>query len=375
MKKILFFTPYGSFTGSEVVLWTYLQNFDRQKLRAALYSEQQGPLTAQLPADIPLFTSPFNRSFARKIVSKVTHAMGIKVYENNIRRVQEQVKADYWYLNTVLMFPLSSLAERLGVKVISQIHELHSSFESISYGEMQHAMNYSDLVIGVTQQICDLATVMGAKRTALLYPVVDLSRKQVSEQQVQELRRKLGIAPGAFVWTMVGTRIYRKGVDLFPFIAQAMADQPCHFIWMGNSKPTGLNYLVDSQIKALNLPNVSFVDVQTDDYYNYLQLSDGLLMTSREEPFGKIMTEAASLGKPLVAPNAGGAKEFIIPGMGELVAYPAPDQFRTAMLRVMQNPMSYNPVLLTEKSQQFDAERQVKLWEKTILQLKNTTVS
>ncbi|GAB3323534.1 hypothetical protein GCM10027299_19850 [Larkinella ripae] len=369
MKKILFFTPYGSFTGSEVVLWTYLQNFDRQQIQAALYSEQRGPLMAQLPADIPSFTSPFNRGLARKIVSKVTHAMGVKVYEKYIRNLQEQVRADYWYLNTVLMFPLSKLAEPLGVKVISQIHELHSSFESISYDEMAHAMTYSELVIGVTQQICDLATVMGAQKTALLYPVVDLSRKTVSEARVAELRKKLNIKPGAFVWTMVGTRIYRKGVDLFPFIAQAMADQACHFIWMGNSKPTGLNYLVDSQVRALKLPNVSFVDVQTDDYYNYLQLSDGLVMTSREEPFGKIMTEAASLGKPLVAPNAGGAREFIVPGMGELIDYPTPEEFRKAMLRVMHSPASYDAGLLIEKSGQFDAAIQVKRWEQTILSL------
>ncbi|GAB3931598.1 glycosyltransferase family 4 protein [Larkinella terrae] len=369
MKKILFFTPYGSFTGSEVVLWTYLQNFDRQQIQAALYSEEKGPLTAQLPADIPLFTSPFKRGMVRKIVSKVTHAMGVKVYENYIRIIQERFKADYWYLNTVLMFPLSSLAEQMGVKVISHIHELHSSFESISYQEMAHSMTYSDLVIGVTQQICDLATVMGAKRTALLYPIVDLSRKNKSEQRVEELRKELNIAPGAFVWTMVGTRIYRKGVDIFPFIAQAMADVNCHFIWMGNSKPTGLNYLVDSQIKALNLPNMSFVDVQTADYYNYLQLSDGLVMTSREEPFGKIMTEAASLGKPLVAPDAGGAREFIVPGMGELVEYPTPEAFRKAMLAVMNNPNSYRSDFLIEKSQQFDANVQVKEWERAILQL------
>ncbi|MFC5412831.1 glycosyltransferase family 4 protein [Larkinella bovis] len=369
MKKILFFTPYGSFTGSEVVLWTYLQNFDRQQIQAALYSENRGPLVAQLPADIPSFTSPFNRGLARKLVSKLTHAMGVKVYENYIRRLQEHVKADYWYLNTVLMFPLSKLAEQLGVKVITQIHELHSQFESIHYDEMKHAMTYSELVIGVTQQICDLATVMGAKRTALLYPVVDLIHKEVSQQRVEELRKKLNIAPGAFVWMMVGTRIYRKGVDLFPFIAQALADQPCHFIWMGNSQPTGLNYLVDSQVKALNLSNLHFVDVQTDDYYNYLQLADGLVMTSREEPFGKIMTEAASLGKPLVAPNAGGAREFIVPGMGELVDYPMPEEFRRAMVRVMQHPKNYNTNLLIEKSQQFDAKVQVLKWQEAILQL------
>ncbi|RAJ97770.1 glycosyl transferase family 1 [Larkinella arboricola] len=369
MKKILFFTPYGSFTGSEVVLWTYLQNFDRGQLRAALYSEQQGPLTQQLPADIPLFTSPFDRGRLQRIYSKVTNAMGVEVYKNNIRRIQEQYQADYWYLNTVLMFPLSSLAEQMGVRTISHIHELHSSFESIGYQEMAHAMTYSDLVIGVTGQICELATVMGAKKTALLYPVVDLSRKTISSQRVEELRKQLKIAPGAFVWTMVGTRIYRKGVDLFPFIAQALADQSCHFIWMGNSKPTGLNYLVDSQVKALNLPNVSFVDVQTDDYYNYLQLADGLVMTSREEPFGKIMTEAASLGKPLVAPNAGGAREFISQGMGELIDYPTPEEFRKAMLNVMQNPAAYHKELLIEKSHQFDAGIQTKHWQEAILAL------
>lgn len=346
-----------------------MKNYNRNLLQAALHSDQLGPLTKELPADVPLFTTPFNGSLASSLYHKSLNALGVKVYENNIRKIHNQYKPDYWYLNTVLMLPLTSLAERLGVKVIAHVHELHSSFESITYEQMAHAIPYAELVIGVTQQICELATIMGAKRTALHYPIVDLTNKRVSTQRAGELRKSLGIAPDTFVWAMVGTRIYRKSIDIFPFIAQALADQPCHFIWMGNSTPTGLNYLVDKQIESLGLSNVTFIDIQTDDYYNYLQLSDGLLLTSREEAFGKVIVEAATLGKPIVAPVAGGAREFILPTMGEFVDYPTPEEFRRAMLLVMNNLKAYDSTLLQERSQHFDVNAQIQAWEQTILSL------
>ena len=367
MKKVLFFTPHGTLTGSEVLLWNFLNHYDREQLQTALYCNGTGHLFASLPADVPYFRSPFQETGARGLLARVLHHSGVSVYERAIIQAHNKVKPDCWYINTILMFHLIPLAKKLGVKTIAHINELNSLYESISYNEMAFAMQNADVVIGITERICALAKTMGAKRVLQQSCFVDLSSQVVNPARDSELRLELGINATDFVWLMIGTPNYRKGIDLLPDIVRHLKDQSCHFIWMGDSRQTGLTYLVEQQLKAFGLTNVSFVQNQVADYYNYIQLANALLLPSREEPFGNVIIDAASLGKPIVASVEGGAVEFVLPGMGELVALSTADEFAAGMRRVMSNPLAYSADLLVSRSHEYSTEVQVDIWQRQIL--------
>ncbi|MBO0948900.1 glycosyltransferase [Fibrella forsythiae] len=268
------------------------------------------------------------------------------------------------------MFHLTPLAERLGIPVIVQINELNSMFESVSYQEMAHAMSFAELTVGITQHICKLAIQMGARDTALQYCFTNTVKHPVSTTRIAQLRQSLRLPESVFVWIMVGTPIYRKGIDFIPAIAQALQERPCHIIWLGSGTvDTGLNFLIQKQIETMGLQNVTFLGVQTDDYHAYLQLANGFVLTSREEPFGNVLIDAASLGKPIVASGEYGASEFMLPGMGELVDYTSPAHFARAMMTVMDNPGDYKQDVSVARSHHFDTAVQVKHWQELMNRL------
>lgn len=373
MKKILFFTPHGTLTGSEVLLWSFLQNFDRQQFQAALYCERTGPLLKAVPNDIPTYSSPFLQGGLKGMTHKAIRQIGLYSNEKAIRAMHQQVRPDCWYLNTILMFYLIPLAKQLGVKTIVHIHELNSIYEACSYEDMAQAMQQADMVIGVTDKICQLARDMGATNVVRQRCLINPSREKVDPVRVQTLRKNLDIAPNTFIWLMIGTPTHRKGFDFLPTIAQHFRQQPCHFLWMGYTRYSGLTYLVEQQLAAAGLSNVTLLKPQTTDYYNYIQLADGFLLASREDPFPLVMIEAASLAKPIVASEEVGAVEFIRPGMGELVFLSTPAHFIEAMQRVMDHPEAYDAEELMRQSQQHSIEVQMPIWQQTIASNWSTT--
>lgn len=367
MRKVLFFTPHGTLTGSEVLLWHFLDHFDRQHLQASLYCERNGHLLASTPPDVACFVSPFLRGGLRGLTNKVIRQVGLLSNESAIRRIHQQVQPDCWYLNTILMAYLVPLAKKLGVKTVLHIHELNSVFEAASHDDMARAMQQADLVIGVNDTICDFARTMGAAHVVQQRGFVDLSKQLVDPVRSRQLRERLGIAPGTHVWLMIGTPTHRKGFDFLPALARQFSGQPCHFLWMGYTPRTGLTYLIEKQLDALGLTNVTLLEPQTDEYFNYIQLADSFLLCSREDPFPLVMIEAASLAKPIVASADVGAAEFLLPGMGELVPQSTVPHFIAAMQRVMDHPEGYDKSLLIRRSHEFSAEVQMRRWQETIL--------
>jgi glycosyltransferase involved in cell wall biosynthesis len=66
---------------------------------------------------------------------------------------------------------------------------------------------------------------------------------------------------------------------------------------------------------------------------------DILLLPSREEPFGRALIEAMSLGVPVLATNVGGPPEIIEHGReGLLVAPGEPAAWARAVRRVLESP-------------------------------------
>ncbi|RZL46615.1 MAG: glycosyltransferase, partial [Pedobacter sp.] len=86
-----------------------------------------------------------------------------------------------------------------------------------------------------------------------------------------------------------------------------------------NRRFDGLNYYIDKISQSIFDGKLIFAGSQSDDYFNYMAIGNGLLLLSREESFSLVTIEAAYLGIPTVGFNVGIAKLFIKEGMGEIV--------------------------------------------------------
>jgi glycosyltransferase involved in cell wall biosynthesis len=71
----------------------------------------------------------------------------------------------------------------------------------------------------------------------------------------------------------------------------------------------------------------------------WMQAMDVFVHASEREPFGIVVIEAMSLGKPVIATKPGGPEEIITDGVdGQLVTWNQPEELAAAILKYLQDP-------------------------------------
>jgi glycosyltransferase involved in cell wall biosynthesis len=368
MKKILFFTPHGGRTGSEMLIWNIFQHLDRSKFQVALYCDKVGSLKDELPADIAFHTSPFNTSglslFGKKLLTK----FGYSVYEKHIIKIHEEFQPDYWYLNTNMSAHFIKIADKLGVKVISHISEMpYLLYESILAEDLTRMLK-AQMVISVSEVGCEALRIMGANNVNLLHPSVDLSKIKPSPERMEKIKANLNIPEDAFVWAMSGSLIYRKGIDYIPKIIKLLKAQnrSCFFIWMGGGTEFAAEYFFRKELTYYGYDNIVLTGALSDDYYDYFALADAFLLPSHEETFGMVNVEAAYLGKPIITFNSGGVVDIMREGMGKVVNSWNVEDLVMAMTDLMDGKIPFSTEILKQRAEDFEAKTMYFKWQELI---------
>ncbi len=126
------------------------------------------------------------------------------------------------------------------------------------------------------------------------------------------VRARYGVGPVDPMVLFVGRLEYQKGPDL---LVQAIPHVLHHcpttkFVFAGTG---GMRGKLENQANALGVGHaVRFVGFQSGEFLNDLfKATDCVCVPSRNEPFGIIVLEAWSAGKPVVATKNGGPSEFV----------------------------------------------------------------
>jgi glycosyltransferase involved in cell wall biosynthesis len=370
MKKILFFTPYGERTGSEMLLWNILKGFDRHLFQAQLICEQSGELLNSMPADVKSYS--LNYSLLEKAIFKVStikksneNFSPIAAYINQITSIHNRFQPDYWYLNTIVMAKMIPLARRLGVKVISHFHELPPSYQTIRENQLKDLIEYSTAIIGCSEIVCEKIRILGHRNIYLQHEFIDNSKITTRNDKKKQIRQELNIADDDFVWGLSATRTNNKGIDLLPEIAKSFSNKKAHFIWLGGGN-SGLFYYAKKQIEYYGIENVHFLGALKEDYYDYLAVADAFLLLSRSDSFPLVMIEAAYLGKPIIAFNSGGVNEFVLEGMGAIVDSWNICDLINEMNKLMSGAIKIDTDIIKERATEFCVSKQMIHWQNII---------
>ena len=362
--RILFFTPFASRTGSEVMLLYILRHFDRTRFEAGLVSFEHGELLNELPPDVPYFIAPGKYS----LVQKISYHLGRHPTRRFMRQMAEEFRADIWYVNTIMLPDVVSEARRFNIKVITHIHELVDAFATIKADQFSEIINHSRLLLGCSDTVCTSLKHSGAANVKLLYSFVVLEDIQPAPRRVAEIRKEWGAGPNDFVWVMSGTTAERKGFDLLPEIAKRIApDAKVHLVWLGKLLDNGLVYYTKEYCKNFRHVAIHLEGAKHKDYYSYLAAADGFMMTSRQEPLGLVLVEAAWLQKPIVTFDSGGPAEFVTEGIGTVVGNLDLDAFVTSMHKWQTRQFTFNPEAARNRALQFGAAAKMEEWEKLVL--------
>lgn len=361
-KRILFFTPFATRTGSEMMLLYILRHLDRTKYEAGLVSFADGELLKEIPADVPVFIGPGKYTLAQK----VSFHLGFHPMERFLDKISRQFKADFWYVNTVMLSDVVQAAHKLSIPVVSHIHELSHMLAFVGRRDYEAIIQDSNLLIGCSEVVCENLRASGGKDVRKLLSFIDLDEIKPTPERAEALRREWGVKPGDFVWVMSGTTSERKGFDLLPDLAAALDDPTIHLVWVGRASSDGMVYLTEKRCAQSNTTKIHLVGAKKEDYFNHLAAADGFMLTSRQEPLGLVMVEAAWLGKPIVAFDSGGPSEFVVENIGTVIPNLDIEKFAQAMQTWRANPAAFDAARAKSRAAEFSSALGMSHWEDII---------
>lgn len=369
--RLLFFSPYCGRTGSELALYHLIRDSDNTKIEKAVACGSGGGLSKTFPNDVPVYRYWHALSFADQAFKKDTWGprFANRVFNGHIRLIHNRVRPDAWYLNTIAQPKVLALARELNVPCILHTHEFEFALSLLQPKDIENMISYPKLIIAASQCAADVFRTLGRQENIeVCHEPVIISQTTSDHESSAAIRRSLNIPADAFVWAMSGTRDPRKNPLGFVRIAATLLKQEPHtyFLWIGGAD-TGYSLYAKALAQELNIDaKISWVPPRTDDYFDYLNVADGFVLTSLDDTFPIVMLEAAALGKPLVSFNSGGAKEFFRNGMGVVVNSWNVEDMVEAMLQVMNGDIHLNPDISRTRAREFDISVIVKKWERII---------
>ncbi|MCP4624585.1 MAG: glycosyltransferase family 4 protein, partial [bacterium] len=140
------------------------------------------------------------------------------------------------------------------------------------------------------------------------------------------VKQKYEIAPMAPMILFVGRMVYQKGPDLLvgaiPFILDYYPDAT--FVFAGDGE---MRMFVEDRARQLNVFDATrFVGFKTGwELVDLYKACDVVCVPSRNEPFGIVVLEGWSAGKPVIATVNGGPNEYLWHEVNGLKIHPTPD--------------------------------------------------
>jgi L-malate glycosyltransferase len=360
IKGILFITPTGGRTGSEMLLW-YLLSHLKGKIDTAIYCRQNGELFAKESTADQTFLNITNRNWFYKIYE----AIYFKIFKHtpeiaHLRSIHKKIKPDIWYVNTLMNPDIVDLAIRLNVPYLIHVHELVSVYDELTEFQLKNQLENAHTIICCSSIVQKRINQMGYKNTVLHHSFIDTS-KIILKQNRDDLRQRLKIPQNAFVWLMSGTMNFRKGYDILPDLLENMP-RNSYFAWLGSQKDSGVIHYIKQRVENENFKFL-YLGSHSTDYYDFMNIADGFVLMAREDPFPLVMMEAAFLQKPIVGFNSGGISEFVIEGTGKVLDSFNPKDLGNAMIEIEIGKVNINKESLKNRALQFDIKSQIQKWE------------
>jgi len=182
-------------------------------------------------------------------------------------------------------------------------------------------------------------------RCVVVPNAVDLSRFDSRQVRAAPIRGEFGWDDTAMVFALVGRVVSWKGQDFFiRAIAEARARDPSiRGLIVGDGDSTAASGAfranLESMIAELGLADAVAFSGHRSDIPEIMKGADVIVCASSQpEPFGRVIIESMAVGTPVIATDAGGARDIITDGVnGLLVPLRDSRALAQAMLRLSRD--------------------------------------
>ncbi len=284
------------------------------------------------------------------------------------------------FCNTVVTSHMAADCAAAGLPVLSFVWELPTSIRGIFGEQRVREIVESSRRIVVASDFArrELSREFGVD-AEVFSPVHigflgELCGKSEREQGRKEVLAELGLEKDAFLVLGCGTVHHRKGTDLFVQAAKEARRFPgwerMTFLWVGGDQtgPTFREWCEHDATYAELGDKVVFLGNQPSTA-RYFAAADAFALTSREDPFPRVVMEAMAHDTPVVAfADAGGAPEALADGCGVVVPYLNVREMARSLSQLAEAPR-YSDEIRTRSRKRMESEYSWQAYIEKILEI------
>jgi glycosyltransferase involved in cell wall biosynthesis len=331
--NILFVSHAANRSGAPLVLLELLRYLKRQTShQASVLSLREGPLNDEFAKEATLLTSAAALVRASKIGAaqrRVHSSESVPlmrfdplldaVERLNLRGARGAARGlegqfDLVYLNSVASGDVVPGLEPIlkTTPLVTHVHELGYAIDGLktAFDAVRKRSRLFIAASDATHRHLVESHGIAKEKVETVHEFIDFSKLRVDRALARaQLRAQLGVPDDAFLVGGCGTMEWRKGADLWAYLAAQT--KGAHFVWLGGQK-NAFWHQVDFDLCRMKPPiPVHFLAPTTNPVPFFAGL-DAFALTSREDPFPLVGIEAAAQGVPLLCfDGAGGMKELV----------------------------------------------------------------
>ncbi|KAJ1604438.1 LPS glycosyltransferase [Cryptosporidium canis] len=190
----------------------------------------------------------------------------------------------------------------------------------------------------LAEEVCRLFGVNRSKIKVIYNGIHCRTFDRVVMDDAGEVKRQYGIGPLEPTFLCVARMALQKGVDLLieavPSILKYRSD--AKFIVVGDGHQKDEIVRRSHQLGIYN--SVRFVGKKSgDDVIRLYKACDAVVVPSRNEPFGIVVLEGWTAGKPVVATTSGGPRDFLTPNVDGYLVEPCKDSIAWGCCEILKN--------------------------------------
>jgi glycosyltransferase involved in cell wall biosynthesis len=262
--------------------------------------------------------------------------------ESHLLETVRRTSPNLLHANSLAMGRLTgSVADRLSIPTSSHLRDIiHVSASAMT------DLNRNWRLIAVSQATRDAHVARGMEpdRVVVVRNGIDLAQF-TPRPRLGWLRQELGLPDSAVLLATIGQIGLRKGQDVLaeaaPEIVRAVPS--VHFLILGTRSSTKAESIefeqaIHRRFAEHGLTSHLHCIGYRDDVAALLTEIDLIVHPANQEPYGRVLLEAAASGVPVVATDVGGTAEIVIDGVtGQLVPSRDPKALATAVIGLLQD--------------------------------------
>ncbi len=369
MKSIQFFIESLDGGGAEGALEGIVRNLDPEKWKISVVSETDGemrvPFMKERTKYHPFIHKNINNNPVRELINRIILTGSVRLPPSVVRklylrgRYNIEVAACEGYATKII----ASSTNKKSIK-IAYIHTdfscNHWSTEAYKdTAEERNCYEKLDYIICVSESIRDafVATYGMKEKTAVLYNIIDDKKIRAMSNDKPSVPITTMKKP---VFVLAGSFLAVKGFDRFVRVAARLRDDGLNFsaliIGMGYERKGIEDLIAENGLEEV----ISLYEYQKNPYAIFKN-ADAFVCSSYAEGYSTVVSEAITLGKPVITTRCSGMEE-IFGGMEcGIICDNNEDALYLAMKKVLESPELLNKYAAEaeKRSEFFNAETRI----------------